>query len=260
VVEEHLVALTPYDGSRENTETLADQIHRIAQFYGVEAVLTVILSDSPGVTIAAVSLYNAWRRAHGLPPVEHVLCMIHRLNLVYQAFDKALLAECEAWRKGHELVKAVRSGHVRHALEELGSDVTVIDAPNEIRWHHRIGCMEKLGQASPYLVRLAEDPPATLAVASDEFHAKLVRIGIADVDELRSLHRSQTDRRLLRGDVSGADQEARVQEYAELCAARLYHVDRCLQGARARAFDDGRGRRAGRAGGDAQASSRGSRG
>jgi hypothetical protein len=69
--EEHLVALTPYDGSRENAQTLADQIHRIAQHCSVEAVLKVILSDSRGVTIAAVNLYNAFRLAHGLPEVEH---------------------------------------------------------------------------------------------------------------------------------------------------------------------------------------------
>jgi hypothetical protein len=185
--EEHLVALTPYDGSRENAETLAAQIHRIAQFYGVEAVLKVILTDSPSVTLAAVNLYNKWRRAHGLPIVEHVLCLIHLLNLVCRAVDKALLDESDAWRKAHELVKAVRSSHIRDALELLGSDVTVIDVPNEIRWHHRAGCMEKLGQAAPFLIRLVENPPAELAVTSREFAAKLMQIRIEDVDELREL-------------------------------------------------------------------------
>jgi hypothetical protein len=84
--EEHLVALTQYDGSRESAETVVVQIHRIVQFYGVEAVLKVILSDSPGVPIAAVNLDNTRRSAHGLPPVEQALCLIHRINLVCQAF------------------------------------------------------------------------------------------------------------------------------------------------------------------------------
>jgi ABC-type taurine transport system substrate-binding protein len=34
------------------------------------------------------------------------------------------------WRNGHELVKAVRSGHVRAALGELGSDDDVVDEEN----------------------------------------------------------------------------------------------------------------------------------
>jgi hypothetical protein len=62
--EGHLVALTPYGESREKAEALADQIHRVPRFCGVEAVLQSVIGDSAKVTIAVVEVCRAWRSAH----------------------------------------------------------------------------------------------------------------------------------------------------------------------------------------------------
>jgi hypothetical protein len=111
--------------------------------------------------------------------------LIRRINLVYQAFDKALMHSCKTWRLAHEIVKAVRCGHIRAPLEELGPEVTVIDMPNEVRWHHRIGVFEKLGKTVPFLIKLLDDPPPRLQRTSAEFAGKLAPVGIHDSDGLR---------------------------------------------------------------------------
>jgi hypothetical protein len=64
--------------------------------------------------------------------------------------------------------------------------VEVIDMPNEIRWHRRIGVFEKLGKTVPFLIKLLDDPPPRLQRTSAEFAGKLAHIGIYSSDGLKS--------------------------------------------------------------------------
>jgi hypothetical protein len=198
---------------------LASQFHTVVQFKGLEALLKATLSVSPGVTIAPVNLYKAWRRADGLPPVEHPLRLIHLINPVFQATDKASMRTSRTWRNAHELV---RSGHVRAALGELGSEVTTVDVPNEIRWHDRLGCLETLSKIKPHLIQPQDEAPANLRATGREFAAKLLELGFNDSDDLG--RQAAPDGRSLRDDVPGADQAARVCQATQSCAASALFV------------------------------------
>jgi hypothetical protein len=158
-IQEHLVSLQPYSNSRENAKTLASEIHRVAAMFGVEPYLKAVLSDTPSVTLAAVRIYNWWRVAQGMPPVDHVLCLIHRINLVWREFERALTASCDVWAKARELVKIVRRSKMVAALRTMKSPRTVVDVPNNVRWHYMIDSGKQLGQIAPYLHQLVEDTP-----------------------------------------------------------------------------------------------------
>jgi hypothetical protein len=76
---------------------------------------------------------------------------------------------------------------VRAALGELRAEVTRIDVPNEIRWHHRLGCLVKLTKIKLYLNQLLDEPLANLRATSREFATRLLDIGIGDCDDLGDL-------------------------------------------------------------------------
>jgi hypothetical protein len=80
-------AAQPYESSREDAHSMAEMIHRITELRVPESRYY-----GSSVTIAAVRLYNQWRVSNGLPEVDHQLCAIHIINLVWKAFDTKLMA------------------------------------------------------------------------------------------------------------------------------------------------------------------------